>query len=725
MAVLAVICDARPFVPPGRRQTSAVFPSICFTFAILLGWGLGPAVRCRRWRWSSPGWRMRHAAVADGVQRRPVRVRPRRRVRGDPARPGRHFSGGRLHWTDVVAVGGAALAWFVVNYGLVSGAVRLRFGGRLVAHRCGRGCGFELLSTGSLLLLAPVLVAAARASAALIPLVLVPLFAVYRMARLTAEQEQLAAADPLTGLPNRKALLTEVAEQVHVHAERAARGEPDGQLRAAADRPGPLQARQRRARARRRRPAAGRGRRAGCAERAAPTTLIARLGGDEFAIVATGLTDVGQAPGVGRPGGRGAGRAGAARRAAAGRGRLDRHRALPRARRGLRHPDAPRRRGDVRRQAPRRHGGRLRARVRPQLRRAARPPRRPAPRTGGATGPCRRRRRPAPQSPESDPDGPGPRTGRRWPRRQRTAGAQGEIGERGAGPGPGDLRTAAATAGPAADWRRLASPPGGRSRTGTSSLGASSRRLMHAGAAPTRRCERPDRPGRDGRPRRSGDRSGPGSGDAGRGPAESADRERRPRRQGSPAASAARRPGTAAAARSTGGTADDGRPTTPARSPCTTSRRSPSRPARWSASRRCCAGGTRARGMVDPEELIRVAEQSAVMRLLTRRVVDDVVEQLAKWRGGRHRPARGAQRQRARPAHRRDRRPDRRPAGPLGVRAGPAPAGDHRGRADGRPAPGAGHHLPAAPDRGGASRWTTSAPATPRCSTCAGCRWPR
>jgi EAL domain-containing protein (putative c-di-GMP-specific phosphodiesterase class I) len=35
--------------------------------------------------------------------------------------------------------------------------------------------------------------------------------------------------------------------------------------------------------------------------------------------------------------------------------------------------------------------------------------------------------------------------------------------------------------------------------------------------------------------------------------------------------------------------------------------------------------------MVDPEELIRVAEQSAVMRLLTRRVVDDVVEQLAKW----------------------------------------------------------------------------------------------
>jgi len=38
------------------------------------------------------------------------------------------------------------------------------------------------------------------------------------------------------------------------------------------------------------------------------------------------------------------------------------------------------------------------------------------------------------------------------------------------------------------------------------------------------------------------------------------------------------------------------------------------------------------RGRVDPEELIRVAEHSAVMRLLTLRVIDDVVAQLAKWR---------------------------------------------------------------------------------------------
>jgi EAL domain-containing protein (putative c-di-GMP-specific phosphodiesterase class I) len=35
--------------------------------------------------------------------------------------------------------------------------------------------------------------------------------------------------------------------------------------------------------------------------------------------------------------------------------------------------------------------------------------------------------------------------------------------------------------------------------------------------------------------------------------------------------------------------------------------------------------------VVDPEELIRVAEHSAVMRLLTLRVIDDVIAQLAAW----------------------------------------------------------------------------------------------
>ncbi|MFG2060218.1 putative bifunctional diguanylate cyclase/phosphodiesterase [Micromonospora sp. NPDC048871] len=293
MAVLAVACDARPFVAPGRRQSSAVYPSSCFTFAILLGWGLGPAVAVQAVAVLVSGVRSGHAPWRTAFNAAQYACSLAAAYAISRLAPGAAFDGGPLTWADVAAIGGAGVAWFLVNYGLVTAAVRLRFGERWWPNAW-RGLPFELLSTGSLLLLAPILVTAARASAALVPLVLVPLFAVYRMARLTVEQRQLAALDPLTGLPNRKALLAEVNEQVHRHAERAARGEPDAQLalllidldrfknvndalgHAVGDRLlVEVSAR--------------------LTEVVEPPGLVARLGGDEFAIVMTGLTEVGQA----------------------------------------------------------------------------------------------------------------------------------------------------------------------------------------------------------------------------------------------------------------------------------------------------------------------------------------------------------------------------------------------------------------------------------------------
>ncbi|MCM0678638.1 GGDEF domain-containing protein, partial [Micromonospora phytophila] len=292
MAALAVFCDARPFVPPGRRQSSAIFPSTCFTFAILLGWGLGPAVAVQAVAVAVSGWRMRHAPWRTAFNAGQYACALGAAYAVTRFGPGAIFDHGRWSWTAVAAVGGATAAWFVVNYGLVSAAVRLRFGDRWWPS-LRQGLGFEVLSTGSLLLLAPVLVAAARASAALIPLVLVPLFAVYRMARLSVEQQQLASLDPLTGLPNRKALLAEVGEQVHRHAERAARGEPGAHLALLLidlDRFKNVN------------DALGHavGDRLLVEVSARLTTvvgedMVARLGGDEFAIVMTGLTDTGEA----------------------------------------------------------------------------------------------------------------------------------------------------------------------------------------------------------------------------------------------------------------------------------------------------------------------------------------------------------------------------------------------------------------------------------------------
>ncbi|GAA4676039.1 putative bifunctional diguanylate cyclase/phosphodiesterase [Phytohabitans rumicis] len=283
MAGLAVLVDARPFTPPGRRQSSAVFPSICFTFAILLGWGLAPAVAVQAAAVVVSSWRMRHAwwRAAFNIGQYALALSAAYAV-------SRLADVDRLDWADVAVVGIAGCAWFLVKYGTVTLALRLLFGGRWTSI-FRQGLAFELLSMGSLLLLSPVLLAAAHTSAALIPLVVVPLYAVYRMARLSAEQDQLTRMDPLTGLANRKALLSEVADQVPAHAERAAKGAEDRHLallvldldrfkhvndalgHAVGDRL-LVQVGNR------------------LTEAVRPGDVVARLGGDEFAILAPGLT---------------------------------------------------------------------------------------------------------------------------------------------------------------------------------------------------------------------------------------------------------------------------------------------------------------------------------------------------------------------------------------------------------------------------------------------------
>ncbi|GAA2521737.1 putative bifunctional diguanylate cyclase/phosphodiesterase [Pilimelia columellifera] len=212
MAALAVISDARPFTPPGRRQSSAIFPSVCFTFAILMAWGLGAAVAVQAAAAVVAGVRGRHTLIRAGfnVGQYTLALAAANgvfRLAGWSPEPA--FN----RWSDVLVVAAAAVVWFIVTYGAVTFAVYLRFGGRW-SPRFVDGLAVEALASGALLLLSPIMLAAAHATAALIPLVLVPLYAVYRMTRLTAEQDELARIDSLTGLASRKALVAEVAERV-------------------------------------------------------------------------------------------------------------------------------------------------------------------------------------------------------------------------------------------------------------------------------------------------------------------------------------------------------------------------------------------------------------------------------------------------------------------------------------------------------------------------------
>ncbi len=216
LAGCAVLADTKPFVQVGRDDVPLTFPSVCFTFAILLAFGFAPAVLVQLAAVVvTAGW-LRHTvwraafnaaqyfvsfAVADLIVRRSQHV----------------------GWIVV-----AAVAWFVVNNLLVSTAVWLRFGQGFEQGwraRFGKAVRVDALATGALLLSAPGLVAAAGVDVLLIPLALVTLYAVRRMTALSAQRALEARMDPLTGLANRKGLERAVANRLQEHAERAANQE--------------------------------------------------------------------------------------------------------------------------------------------------------------------------------------------------------------------------------------------------------------------------------------------------------------------------------------------------------------------------------------------------------------------------------------------------------------------------------------------------------------------
>ncbi|HEX6497744.1 MAG TPA: EAL domain-containing protein [Micromonosporaceae bacterium] len=289
-AVITVLGDVRPFTTPGDRTTAAIFPSVCFTFSILVLYGLGPAIVVQTAAVVATATLLRHAPWRAGFNAGQYALSlagAEMVLREFDFRP--FAPGGVPDSLDVLYIILAATAWFVVNYVLVTTMVWLRFGdGWWAVFR--RSFGYELLSGAALLLLGAILAAATNANPWLISLVLVPLYAVNRMARLSNEQAQLAGLDPLTGLANRKALMSAVTEQVTAHAERAAEGLPERHIALLVldlDRFKDVND--------------ALGHEVGdrllveVARRLSGTVrrqdLVARLGGDEFAVLAPGIVD--------------------------------------------------------------------------------------------------------------------------------------------------------------------------------------------------------------------------------------------------------------------------------------------------------------------------------------------------------------------------------------------------------------------------------------------------
>jgi diguanylate cyclase (GGDEF)-like protein len=125
-------------------------------------------------------------------------------------------------WGLAVAV--AALAYFFANNVLVGVAMALH-SAQHVVPTVRATIRSEWSSDFVLLALTPIVVIVTAESIAALPLLLLPIFAVYRSATLSAEKEHLAFHDSLTDLPNRLHFSTTLTRSVEHHTRRpSARG---------------------------------------------------------------------------------------------------------------------------------------------------------------------------------------------------------------------------------------------------------------------------------------------------------------------------------------------------------------------------------------------------------------------------------------------------------------------------------------------------------------------
>jgi diguanylate cyclase (GGDEF)-like protein len=187
-----------------RRGDEQITVSTSFSLAVLVIGGLGPALLSQllasaiqdlavRKAW----WRIRFNFGQYGLSLAAASAVITAFTAIPELDAGRPFGGADV---PVILVGAAAFV--VVNAGVVGTAVAL-YQGTPLGRYFRKDVGFTAVSGGVLLCLAPIVAAAAVYSSVLIPLLVLPMTAIYRAGRQAARSEHAAHHDQLTGLPNR------------------------------------------------------------------------------------------------------------------------------------------------------------------------------------------------------------------------------------------------------------------------------------------------------------------------------------------------------------------------------------------------------------------------------------------------------------------------------------------------------------------------------------------
>jgi diguanylate cyclase (GGDEF)-like protein len=225
--VLVMVVELRPLVQGRGHDPQGVVMSTAFTVAILFLWGPWPAILAVSLATLTSGMRVRKEGwknlfnvgqynVCFAASWLVMLLAGHNPSIGHPLRA--------MHGTDVVWTLAVWVVYFLLNDVLVSA---------VLAHTdtfkamISYDFWHYATTTFSVLALSPLIVVVAQTAWTLLPLLVIPLLLVYKMAQMSLEREYQAGHDTLTGLPNRKNLRLSLEEAI-AEADRA--GKPLGLL---------------------------------------------------------------------------------------------------------------------------------------------------------------------------------------------------------------------------------------------------------------------------------------------------------------------------------------------------------------------------------------------------------------------------------------------------------------------------------------------------------------